>query len=274
MLTAKRLSVNIGSRPILDNVSFTARSGAFSAIIGPNGCGKTTLMRALSGDLGFSGSATLHDQDVSAAKAWELAMMRAVLPQASSLSFPFTVREIVNLGITTGLAGSSCATKLANLCEQALCQVDLEGFGSRFYQELSGGEQQRVQMARVLCQVWEPLLDGKSRYLFLDEPISSLDIRHQIQIMQIARDYVARGGSVLAILHDLNLTAMFADTVILLNGGQVFAQGRPSDVLTSENLSQVYQYPLAVNTTPPQSSIFVLPHAASRPRPASDLQAR
>ena len=263
MLVAQQLSVHFGARSILKDVSFTAPSGEFCAIIGPNGCGKTTLMRALSGDIPFSGEAELHGLGISHAKSWELAMLRAVLPQASNLSFPFTVREIVKLGLTTGVAEERDKSDPSELCELALCQVDLEGFGNRFYQELSGGEQQRVQMARVLCQVWQPVLDGKSRYLFLDEPISSLDIKHQIQIMGIARDYVARGGSVLAILHDLNLTAMFADTVILLNHGRVFAHGSPSDVLTTENLSQVYQYPLAVNTTPKAPSIFVLPHAAS-----------
>ncbi len=271
MLVAQQLSVHFGARSILKDVSFTAPSDEFCAIIGPNGCGKTTLMRALSGDIPFSGSANLHGLAVSHAREWELALLRAVLPQASNLSFPFTVSEVVKLGLTTGVAEESDQSDPSALCELALRQVDLEGFGNRFYQELSGGEQQRVQMARILCQVWQPVLDGKSRYLFLDEPISSLDIKHQIQIMSIARDYVARGGSVLAILHDLNLTAMFADTVILLNSGQVFAQGRPSDVLTSENLSQVYQYPLAVNATPKAPSIFVLPHAASGHGAAPEL---
>ncbi len=271
MLVAQQLCVHFGARSILKDISFTTPPGKFCAIIGPNGCGKTTLMRALSGDIPFSGEAKLHGLGISHAKSWELALLRAVLPQASNLSFPFTVREIVKLGLTTGVAEERDKSDPSELCELALGQVDLEGFGNRFYQELSGGEQQRVQMARVLCQVWQPLLDGKSRYLFLDEPISSLDIKHQIQIMGIARDYVARGGSVLAILHDLNLTAMFADTVVLLNHGRVFAHGSPSDVLTTENLSQVYQYPLAVNTTPKAPNIFVLPHAASGHRSTAEL---
>lgn len=261
MLEAKQISVQLGSSSVLEDISFTAQPEEFCAIIGPNGSGKTTLMRALSGDIAFAGEAKLHGLNIAHTKAWELAMLRAVLPQASQLSFPFTVREIVNLGFMTGVAEETVSSDPVQISERALSHVDLEGFGSRFYQELSGGEQQRVQMARVLCQVWQPVLHGKSRYLFLDEPISSLDIKHQIQIMKIARDYAARGGAVLAILHDLNLTAMFSDKVVLLDQGRIFAQGRPSNVLTSENLSQVYQYPLAVNTTPKKPSIFVLPHA-------------
>lgn len=267
MLETKQLSVQLGSQAILENITFTAQPGQFCAIIGPNGSGKTTLMRALSGDIAFTGEARLHGLNIANAKAWEMAMLRAVLPQASNLSFPFTVREIVRLGLTTGVAEETNPSDPIQISEQALNHVDLEGFGSRFYQELSGGEQQRVQMARVLCQVWQPVLQGKSRYLFLDEPISSLDIKHQIQIMGIARAYAARGGAVLAILHDLNLTAMFADALVLLDHGRVFAQGRPSDVLTTENLSQVYQYPLAVNTIPKKPSIFVLPHAATTQLP-------
>ena len=108
--------------------------------------------------------------------------MRAVLPQASALSFPFTVREIVSLGLTADATGDAGAMT-SGMPERALARVDLDGFAGRFYQELSGGEQQRVQLARVLCQVWEPVLDGKPRYLFLDEPVSSLDIKHQLIIM-------------------------------------------------------------------------------------------
>ena len=115
-------------------------------------------------------------------KPWEAASVRAVLPQATALSFPFTVREIVRLGLTGGRSGA-LAGEDERLPERALARVDLDGFAGRFYQELSGGEQQRVQLARVLCQVWAPVLDGEPRYLFLDEPVSSLDIKHQLIIM-------------------------------------------------------------------------------------------
>ena len=108
-----------------------------------------------------------------------------------------------------------------------MARVDLAGFGARFYQELSGGEQQRVQLARVLCQVWTPVLEGRPRYLFLDEPVSSLDIKHQLVIMDIARDFARRGGGVVAILHDLNLTAMYADRVLVMKRGRVAASGSP-----------------------------------------------
>ena len=145
----------------------------------------------------------------------ELAAVRAVLPQATALSFPFTVREIVKLGLVGGRSGVA-AGGADRLPEQALARVDLDGFSGRFYQELSGGEQQRVQLARVLCQVWAPVLDGKPRYLLLDEPVSSLDIKHQLIIMNIARDFARSGGGVIAILHDLNLTAMFADRIFVM----------------------------------------------------------
>ena len=98
----------------------------------------------------------------------------------------------------------------------ALARVDLAGFEGRMYQELSGGEQQRVQLARVLCQVWTPVAEGRARYLFLDEPVSSLDIGHQLSVMRLARDFAARGGGVVAVMHDLNLTSMFADQVVMM----------------------------------------------------------
>ena len=141
-------------------------------------------------------------------KPWESAALRAVLPQQTALSFPFTVREIVRLGMLDGRSGV-LAGEAERLPDRALARVDLDGFAGRFYQELSGGEQQRVQLARVLCQVWAPVLEGAPRYLFLDEPVSSLDIKHQLIIMDIARDFARRGGGVVAILHDLNLTAMY-----------------------------------------------------------------
>jgi len=258
MLSAENIEVWFGRHRILHGIDMNVPEGRLIVVIGPNGSGKTTLMRALSGDLPFSGRASLHGLDITRARPWELASLRGVLPQSSNLSFPFTVREIVQLGAREGVADGQ-----PEIVSAALDRVDLSGFEGRMYQELSGGEQQRVQLARVLCQVWSPVLDGKARYLFLDEPVSSLDIRHQLQIMNVARDFAARGGGVLAILHDLNLTAMYADHVVLLKNGCVHAEGAPGDVLTARNLRDVYDCDLTVSETPPAGSVFVLPHGAT-----------
>jgi iron complex transport system ATP-binding protein len=193
-------------------------------------------------------------------KPWQMAERRAVLPQASALSFPFTVREIVNLGLTGGRSGLTPEQE-KHLPDQALELVDLSGFGGRYYQELSGGEQQRAQLARVLCQVWKPVLDDKPRYLLLDEPVSSLDIRHQIIVMDIARNFAAKGGGVITILHDLNLTALYADHVVIVHNGGIDASGTITETFTNERLLRVYECPLQVGVAPPAGQPFILPHS-------------
>jgi len=228
-------------------------------IIGPNGSGKTTLLRALTGEIGFTGQATLNGVDIASAAPLTLAGMRGVLAQSVSLSFPFTVHEVVRLGLTMG---TQVNVDIPARIAAALARVDMEGFGARLYQDLSGGEQQRVQLARVLAQVWEPVVHGRPRCLFLDEPISSLDIRHQLQIMQIVRTYAKAGGGGVAILHDLNLTAHFSDQVVLMDKGLVHAAGAPRAVLTPENLETVYGCPMAVGTVPQGMDFFVLPRIA------------
>jgi iron complex transport system ATP-binding protein len=187
--------------------------------------------------------------------------MRAVLPQASVLTFPFTTHEVVRLGLTAGRTGAGLRSQ-ARLVEDALERVDLAGFGGRFYQDLSGGEQQRVQLARVLCQVWLPMLDGTPRFLLLDEPVSSLDIRHQLLIMEIARDFAAAGGGVVAILHDLNLTAMYADRVLAMHNGRGAAFGTPAAVLDDALMRDVFECELRVGALPVGDRPFVLPQSA------------
>ncbi|MBQ1204195.1 MAG: ATP-binding cassette domain-containing protein, partial [Loktanella sp.] len=140
--------------------------------------------RALSGDVGYQGRITLDGADLAALKSWELAARRGVLPQAATLAFPFTVAEVVRLGLTSGTQADR-----PDLIARALAEVDLTGFAGRFYQELSGGQQARVQLARVRVQVWEPVRDGAARWLFLDEPVASLDIAHQIGVMRMLRRF-------------------------------------------------------------------------------------
>jgi len=261
MIEARDVSVSIGSKRIISNVDFEMRPGEVAAIVGPNGSGKTTFLKAMSGDLPYAGRIAINNRDLAALKSWEAAAMRAVLPQATALSFPFTVREIVKLGLMGGRSGALPGED-DRLPERALSRVDLDGFAGRFYQELSGGEQQRVQLARVLCQVWAPVLDGKPRYLFLDEPVSSLDIKHQLIIMDIARDFARRGGGVVAILHDLNLTAMYADRIFVMHRGKLAAAGSPQDVLSDELISKVFDCKLKVGALPAGNVPFVLPQSA------------
>ena len=262
MIEARDVSVSIGRSRIVGHVDFSVRPGEFAAIVGPNGSGKTTFLRALSGALPFTGDVSINGRPVASMKPAEAAGIRAVLPQAMALSFPFTVREVVKLGLMSGRSGALPGED-EGLPERALGRVDLEGFGGRFYQELSGGEQQRVQLARVLCQVWAPVLAGESRWLFLDEPVSSLDIRHQLTIMDVARDFARRGGGVVAILHDLNLTAMYADRVFVMHKGRLAAAGAPSETLSDDLMTRVFECDIKVGALPRAGVPFVLPQSAS-----------
>lgn len=255
MIEAHGVGIAIGGRPIVHGLTFQALAGEITAIAGPNGSGKTTFFRALCGELPFTGTIRLNGRDVATLRPAEAATLRAVLPQAATLSFPFTVAEVVRLGCS-GRADAHA------IVERALDAVGLGGFAGRFYQELSGGEQQRVQLARVLCQVWEPVVDGAPQHLLLDEPVSSLDIRHQLTIMDVARDFAARGGVVVAILHDLNLTAMYADQVHLMRDGKLAAAGTPRDVFTDATLEAVFGCRFSVGAAPPPPMPFVLPQAA------------
>ena len=258
MLEARNLSVAIERKPIVDRVDFSAGAGEVTAIVGPNGSGKSTLLKALCRDLDYTGTVFLNGRNLEDLKAYEVATMRAVLPQASVLTFPFTVHEVVRMGLTTGVSGLDPRGE-AMLPAEALKRVDLDGFGGRMYQSLSGGEQQRVQLARVLCQVWQPVLDGQPRFLLLDEPVSSLDIKHQLLIMDIARDFARQGGGVVAILHDLNLAALYADTVMALRKGRSAAFGTPSDVLDRALVRDVFDCDLDAIERPSGGRLFAPP---------------
>jgi iron complex transport system ATP-binding protein len=261
-IEARGLSVAYGRRRVLHDVDFTARPGEVTMIIGPNGSGKTTLMRALTGDLASTGTISVNGRALQSCSAHELAAIRAVLPQETILAFPFTVAEVVGLGVAAGPVLASPEARLDRIAS-ALDAVDLPGFAGRTYQELSGGERQRVQLARVLCQIWNPVSRHHGpRWLFLDEPVSSLDIRHQLMIMDLASGYARRGGGVIAVMHDLNLTAMFADRIALVSSGRVAGFGSPEEVLKDDLLADVFGCALKVGEVP-RDRLFVLPQAIS-----------
>lgn len=260
MIEATNIQVSLSRKPILHGVDFAARAGALTCIVGPNGSGKTTLLRALTGEVPYTGTVALEGTDLKTIRPEILAERRAVLPQATPMAFPFTVLEVVRLGLV-GL--SALDPEAASLPRQALERVGLGGYEGRLFQQLSGGEQQRAQLARVLVQVWRPVAEGRPRWLFLDEPVAALDIGHQLQIMRLAQDFARRGGGVIAVMHDLNLTAMVADRVCLMQGGRVAAQGAVGEVFTDATLGQAYGCALRVSTPPPDGGVFILPQAAA-----------
>lgn len=259
MLKADEITVSYGPRRVLDQVSFKAEAQSLLIIVGPNGAGKSTLMRALTGELTpQSGTVTLHGKQLTDIPSDRLARLRAVLPQSSSLAFPFTVHEIIRFGLTANPTLRS-GDRVRDVVEAMLDKVDLRGYGGRYFQELSGGEQQRVHLARVLCQVPNPVEDGTARFLMLDEPTSSLDIRHQLLTLNIARQFAADGGGVIAILHDLNIAAMFADRIVVISDGQIVANGTPQKVLTDKLMRDVFEINVKVSKAPSGKIPFVLP---------------
>lgn len=253
MIIVKNLQVGYKGRSVVHDVDFSAVAGEITAIIGPNGSGKSTLLRAMSGELAYQGSIKINDSEVCGAKASDLADWRGVLSQFNAVTFPFTVHEIVTLGAKIN------DTKRKGIGGDALKHVGLAGFGSRLYHELSGGEQQRVHFARVLCQIWEPIKLNIPRWLFLDEPVSSLDIQHQLAIMNIAREFADGGGGVIAVLHDLNLTAIYADQLIVLKTGRKIATGKVKDVIQDEILNEAFDCRFRVDKIPKGNQKFVLP---------------
>lgn len=258
-LRAAGLTVRLGETEVLTSVEFQAQPGEVTAIVGPNGSGKTTLLRALTGELSYGGQVWLNGHDTASLRGWEMAALRAVLPQSTPLAFPFSVIEVVRMGQMAGLSASD-----PTLPSRALAAVDLAGYENRYFQELSGGEQQRAQLARVLVQVWEPQGPDGPRWLLLDEPVASLDIGHQLKVMSLVRDYALRGGGVVAVMHDLNLTAIGADKAVMVAQGRVLAAGLVSDVLTDPVLGQAYGCPLRVNSAPADGAVFVLPQSAGK----------
>ncbi|WP_336279006.1 heme ABC transporter ATP-binding protein [Bartonella sp. CB175] len=262
MIEAIDICVQRGKKQILNNINLHAKSGALTIIIGPNGSGKSTFVKALSGEIPYSGKMTLNGHDIILTKTYKMAMMRAVLPQSTTLAFPFLVHEVVELGLSTNQFTIE-KTELRSLPQKALEHVGLANYGNEYYHKLSGGEQARVQLARVLCQIWKPVYNGIPRWMILDEPIANLDIQHQLIVMDIAKNFARCGGGVLAVLHDLNLSAHYADKLILFREGKIYCEGNVSDVLTTKNLRDAYHCSLRVSELPKEDIPFILPQTAS-----------
>ena len=239
MFEAKNVGFSIGTKIILDDVSLELKSGEIIALLGTNGAGKSTLLKTFCGDIKPNkGEIRLENRRLQDWHYHELARKRAVLSQKNDLNFPFTVQEVALLGRNPHIRGTESKRDFNIVCE-ALKLVEAGHLTNQSYPTLSGGEQQRVQLARVLAQIWEKP-ESSTRYLFLDEPTSSLDLAHQHLTLQTARSFAQDETAVLVVLHDLNLAAQYADKIMIMQNGRKIAFDTPINVLTSENIRNVF----------------------------------
>lgn len=256
MLALHAASLRIGPHHLLQDVSLTVRPGEVRAVVGPNGAGKTSMLRVLTGERSPStGAVLLDEQPLDAVAPERLARRRAVLPQSSTLTFGFTVEEVVLLGRTPHV------TTRARNREVVAHAMDVAGvahLSRRRYPTLSGGEAQRVQLARALAQIWEPADEGE-RYLLLDEPTSSLDLAHQHAVLRAAQACAEQGVGVLAVLHDLNLAAQYAHRMTVLHRGRVLAEGTPEQALTPQTIFQAFSITALVVQHPCAACPLVVP---------------
>jgi iron complex transport system ATP-binding protein len=241
MITATALAYRVGDKTILDGVDAAFEPQRLHLVIGPNGAGKSTLVKLLA-RLTTPSAGRIHYAATDAASLGdrELARRRAVLSQAVEIAFPIPARELVMMGRYPHFTGRPSARDEA-ICDEVMQALDVAALGDQSYATLSGGEKQRVNFARVLAQLWQPI-DGAGRYLFLDEPLTFLDIQHQLRFMHIVRRFADHADvTVVGVVHDLNLAARFADRLLMLDAGRVVASGAPADVLTPAVVQRVFQ---------------------------------
>lgn len=256
LLRAETIEVRAGARALIRDVSLELAPGAFLAVIGPNGAGKSTLVGALAGDRPLaSGRVLLDGQPIGRWSKEALARRRAVLPQQSTVAFDFTGRQVATLGLL-GHRGRLSDRQMRNLADRCLEETEALAFADRPYTVLSGGERQRVQLARVLGQCdADP---GGRSFLLLDEPIAGLDLAHQHAALTSVRRRADKGFGVLAVLHDVNMAARYADSVAIIEAGALVAIGAVETVLTADGLSRVFSTPILRLETA-NRTIFVSP---------------
>jgi len=256
MLKILNLSVNYGTRRILHDVSLDVQSGEVLALIGPNGAGKSTLIRAVSGVIPIaSGIVRTNGDDFASLSTIQRARYVATVPQAVSLPPAFTVWEIVLFGRTPylGFLGQA-SQKDEEIARQSLQRVSALSFTDRRVGELSGGEQQRVLLARALCQ--------STPILLLDEPTAHLDLQYQVSLLELVNELAHKDNlAVLIAMHDLNLAAHYADRIALMVAGNIKAMGRPKEVLQPELISEAYCLPVQVVKHPFLDIPLVLPES-------------
>lgn len=262
MLKIDSVGLIISAVPLLNNITIDCPRGSVTALMGPNGAGKTSLLKVISGEYQASqGRVEINRRSREEWKPTKIAQFMSVLPQSSTLEFAFTSEEVVALGRTPHATGT---VRDVEIITAALARVDASYLAQRSFVQLSGGEKQRVQLARVLAQIWDhcegdgqvdALTDG---ILLLDEPSSAFDLAHQLMLIEIVQQISARGVTVVMVMHDLNLAAKCADQMVFMNCGHCIAVGTVTELLTPALLKKVFSVDAEVITHPVQGTPMVV----------------
>ncbi|RJG47491.1 heme ABC transporter ATP-binding protein [Motilimonas pumila] len=254
-LEVRNLSFSIAEKDLVQQANLTVKQGQFTALLGPNGAGKSSLLKLICGDLTSAQSSQKVKIFGHSRQQWparELAQHLAVLPQHSQLSFAFSVTEVVSLG---ALSLALPQNALLQLVHQSMQQTGVAHLAERAYPTLSGGEKQRVHLARVLTQLAHA---GRQGLLLLDEPTSALDLAQQHKVLRLCRKLAQQGVAIVVVLHDLNLAAQYSDQIVLMNNGKIVASGTPTEVMTADTVSATYGWPVKVVPHPELSHPVVM----------------
>jgi iron complex transport system ATP-binding protein len=265
LLEVSGVNFYYGAKRALENVTFTVEEGEFFGVIGPNGSGKTTLLRCISGIFKpQSGVVRFSGSNLQNLGKREIAKNIAMVPQSSAINFAFTALEIIMMGRNPHVSRFRMEDQRDyKLAENAMKLTNTEHLASRLINTLSGGEQQRVIIARALAQ--EPKL------MLLDEPTVHLDISHQLGIMELIRKLNKNNGiTIIAVFHDLNLAAQYCDRLMLMDDGKIASIGNTHQVLTSENIRKTYHVNVLVKEHPLTSSLYVIPFSSTVQKPITD----
>lgn len=255
MLRVNNISYQVQGRNLLQQVDAVIRPGALTALMGSNGAGKSTLLKIISGALKPStGTVTWHERELKDWDQKELAKTRAVLRQQYNVQLPFRVSDIIAMGRYPHFRN-----KLSNQCRDVIAKVaaytGVEHLLQRNYLTLSGGEQQRVQLARVLAQVWDTPSDHK--LILLDEPVSALDIHYQHQLLSLVKGLTHANFTVVAVLHDLNLAMQYADDVLLLKQGKTIHFAAKEEALNAGHIYETFGVKAALHQAEDYPHAFI-----------------
>ena len=249
-ISAESISLNLGGKTILKDISIDIPSGEILSIIGPNGAGKTSLLNVLSGNLNsYKGSVSYNNMPLKDISIQERAYTRAVMSQFQSIAFDYSVRDILEMG-WLDYNYEKIKKDLQAFQQEIIEECDIQNLINQKFNTLSGGEQRRVHFARALIQLWQPLDTSDQKYLLLDEPFSNLDLVHKVKMMNSIKKRASLGTGILMILHDLNLAYSFSDKIVILKNGKLVEKGKTKNMLSAKLLARAYETFISIDDNP------------------------